>query len=1158
MVRTRACWRRWGYELENLVGLWPQHKQSTGRVVHVHKAGLCTTYVWDLSTLIRGSVDQEITGPKQRVVTRAEALELREKAWSARLASVSLAAEVKVDPGHAAQMMEILGSYYRKYPNDPYRRVCVLRAHPAVQVLATTNAAIEKYDARGLWPKLADLLQISNTQVFQQEWGQAFLDNLTILKLPTFANAEDDAGTKYLGRILLHCGVPTKCLGDYYRIIAEQRAKNPNIDAETFVSWAIGRAEADRLYNVDMPVNRFLRFGGEFAIDVTERVFELLDNISAGGDGRDISLPERFRLKALEMKQEGAFERVQSRGGHETKGYPHLVVDPYGRGPMLRLPPIGDIPDGRATWIVTLDGDPQRVATESGWPGSAESSQVTNVPIPRPIRTASVALQGHENLTANVLIVDDNDPFLAFDEDGVGLASGIALPNRPIWLLVPGPSNDLVFDGEVKIIAETALPPGWTQWSLTLVDLTNVHSVRFGNSRPHTVRNYITARIDVGQPVVGVRTSDGAPVFARLPEIILPDGVGFDTPWEVLIFDSRNQFLHRTTVENGRSLWSELTHPLLGSYTIRVRGPWGRGASRTIFIAEGLVVTSNPAWRRLTADGLVPATVSIGVPQGMEAADGSIFLGPRESSCYTTLHTTAASVSVQLSPPHMSIAYQSTETTTKASLSAVTLFTEDVLSSAGTLILTIGAEAEPVITVFAGSQSVQTLFSTAGRQGIYRFNLSQLVDTLAVHKYLVLTLGSEGQLPVASIRPRQLFSTVVLAPEGLVFWDCASIPGMVALVYATRAPWRQPIVLPITQGRSPVPHELHNAGPLLITVRVEDPWTPEPVPAWPESARCRFVDAPGWLRSEDGEESALSAFLAGFGELPSEISDFTRLWSTRAAISDLGLGDHEIMVRREIEAALHRQAQEALGALVDSSVPTEMIPVLIIRTGLAWADLAGNHTTAAPIWTMRGALPAALLSAADAEWSQEEIDAASEVCGDAVQKIIQGRDPYAASGRFDRAADIYARNPAQREAIVALLGLVPQGLLGRDTRVMASMELSRHLGDKRLEALFQIAHSVSASTGNLLKNIAPSEIVAAFQARKSTVRDSGWYAIPTISLGLAIVARYAARGNELAVRFIKHLQGTLKDLAEVVPQLVTIDLILAELLVAGAEARRKD
>lgn len=1103
-----------------------------------------------------------MTEPEQRrVLTPTEALELREKAWSKRLDSVSLAAEYQVISAHAAQMLDVLGGIYRKYAYDSYRRERALRMYPAVHVLATTNAAIEKYDARGFWPKLADLLKVPNSQLYQQDWGQAFLDNLAKLGLPTFRNADADAGTRYLGRILLHSGVPTKCLDDYYRVVSEHRSKDPGIDSETFVAWAAGRAEMDRLYNVNMPVNRFLRFGGEFAVDVTDRIFELLDIISAGGDGSDVPLPERFRLKALEMNQAGMIAKVRSRGPRGLKLYPHLVLDPYGRGPLLQLPPVGDAPDGRATWVVTLDGNPQRVPTEALWPGSTEPAPATTVPIPRPIRVASAAIEGRETLTANVSVVDDNDPFLVFGEDGVRLPAGIALPGGLLWLLIPGHPSGLKFDGEAKVVAEAALPPGWSQWSLTLVDLADVRSVRFGgDGKLHSVRNFSAARIEVGQPVAGARTSGGAPIFTQLPKVVLPDSLGSDAEWEVSILDRKGSLVRRTTFKAGQptnELWSETKRPILDSISVRVRGPWGRGASRSVFIAEGLSVQSSPPWRRLTSDGLVPATVTITTPPGMDVDTNSVVLGPHQRDRYVSLGTSSGTILLRLSPPHMSIAYQSSDTTTKASVRAVTLYTEDVTADAGTLILDIGADAEPTLSVFAGPQHIQTLTPEIGRQGVYRVNFGQLVDTLKTHKQLSISLGDEGQLPVAAIRPKRLFSTVDIGPEGLTFVDCADIPGLVALVYPTRAPWRKPAVLPISNGVAALPEDLRDAGPLRVAGRVEDPWAPEPVPDWPEVGGSRLVDAEGWLVSEDEEESAISAFLAGVRELPAWITDFTRLWSVRAILAGLRLGDRANHIRDEVEAAIFRQPQPALVALAESSVPTGDIPTLVVRSGLAWADLTDAHDDVPPTWTTRGALPAVLLSAADAEWSQEEIDAAIEVCGDVVAKILDGTDPFAASGKFDVGADIFADNPAQRDAFVALMGLVPQGLLGGDARVIAAMELIPLRKDKRLEWLFKHAQSVSTVTGNLLEEIAPPAVVSAFQARQHPTRQDGWRATPAISLGLALAARYAARGNQAAIRHMDSQRRGWADLAAVVPQLVTIDLILAELLVAGAHAGKE-
>lgn len=1093
------------------------------------------------------------------MVTPTEALSLRERAWSRRLSSVSLAAEYEVDPEHAAQMLEVLGSNYRKFAYDGYRRSRSLRAFPAVHVLTTTNAATEKYDAGGFWPKLAELVGVTNSQVFQQEWGQAFLDNLAALGLPTFENADADAGTRYLGRILLHCGVPTKCLDDYFRVVTERRSREPGLDAESFVAWAAGRAEVERLYNVDMPVNRFLRFGGEFAVDVTDRVFELLDVIAVGGDGGGVPLPERFRLRALQLHRDGGIERVPAGSGRGARLYPHVRLDPYGRGPLLHLPPVGDSPDGRATWIVALDGDPQRVATEALWPGSSEPAPATSVPIPRPIRVASAALEGHEHLAVNVSVVDAGDPFLAFGEDGVSLPAGLALPGGLVWLLVPGTAADLVFEGAPTVVAEAPLPPGWSHWSLSLVDLAKVRTVQLGaDGRRHAVRDFSAARVDVGQPVAGVRTSGGAPVFTQLPAVVLPEGVAVDTEWEVSILDGLGSPISRTTVNAGhptRGLWSGVQHPILGSFTIRVRGPWGRGAARTVFIAQGLQVASSPSWRRLTVDGLVPATVSIVTPSGMTAGSPSVALGPQQRDRFVTLTARGRSSTLRVAPPHMTISYQSAETTTRPSVRALTLFTEDVLADAGTLILDVGADALPTLSVLRGPQEVQTLEPGVGRQGVYRFNVAQLRDTLSVHRQLTLSLGARGELPVASIRPKRLFSSVTLAGPSLVFDDCVDIPGLAALIYLSRAPWRPPAVVPIQQGAALLPEDVLDSGPLLVTARVEDPWAPTPVPAWPELGRSRLVDTQGWPSSDDAEESAVSAFLAAEGELPEGISDFTRLWTIQARLPSLCLGDRIVPVRDAVEAAMFRRPPLALIALAESSVPAEAIPSLVIRSGLAWADLADGHDLTPPTWTTRGALPAALLSAADALWSGEEVDAAIEVCGDVVASLLEGSDPYATSGRFDMGADLFVASPAQRDAMIEQMGLIPQGLLSSDTRVLAALELLPRRQDKRLEWLLKNARNVLGVTERLLSQIASPEVTGSVRARKHPSRDDGWRALPAISIGLAFTARYAARGNELAIRNMNFQRRGWADLARVAPQLVTIDVILAELLVAGTPDR---
>ncbi|MEO6470890.1 MAG: hypothetical protein ABIR57_03500, partial [Aeromicrobium sp.] len=193
-----------------------------------------------------------------------------------------MAAEYPVDEAFRNQTLGVLGDLYRK--RSGAEGVRLLRRWPSVHVLSTIGVAVDHYEQGTFWPKLGSSLGITPDQTFTRAWGEAFLANLKSLGLPTFEDS-GDAGTKYVGKILMHSGMPTTCLDDYFELIGSRRSKVAGLGSGEFVSWAATRAEQGQLHNLDMPVIRFLRYGGEFAADVTDRVFDLLDAVGAGGDG---------------------------------------------------------------------------------------------------------------------------------------------------------------------------------------------------------------------------------------------------------------------------------------------------------------------------------------------------------------------------------------------------------------------------------------------------------------------------------------------------------------------------------------------------------------------------------------------------------------------------------------------------------------------------------------------------------------------------------------------------------------------------------------------------------------------------------------------------------------------------------------------------------
>ena len=126
--------------------------------------------------------------------------------------------------------------------------------------------------------------------------------------------------------------------------------------------------------------------------------------------------------------------------------------------------------------------------------------------------------------------------------------------------------------------------------------------------------------------------------------------------------------------------------------------------------------------------------------------------------------------------------------------------------------LDVGAAADPTLYTIASGKPIQSITPSAGRAGIYRFDLSKLVDTLAGHPLVNLTLSADGALTVATVRPRQLFREATLADGCLEFADCVPVEGLTAFAYPARAPWREPAVMPVVEGQAKLPAWLSGRG----------------------------------------------------------------------------------------------------------------------------------------------------------------------------------------------------------------------------------------------------------------------------------------------------------------------------------------------------------
>jgi hypothetical protein len=187
------------------------------------------------------------------------------------------------------------------------------------------------------------------------------------------------------------------------------------------------------------------------------------------------------------------------------------------------------------------------------------------------------------------------------------------------------------------------------------------------------------------------------------------------------------------------------------------------------------------------------------------------------------------------------------------------------------------------------------------------------------------------------------------------------------------------------------------------------------------------------------------------------------------------------------------------------------------------------------------------------------MEAALVQCGPSLDAVLRGADdPHAQVGRFGPDAERMAADllEAQVEAGRPPAAVVPQPLLDADTRAVAAAQLFGARRTPELARAAQDATSVVHSAERLVVASPYRRAVAQIAARRHPGGKGGWLALPAMSASLALVARISARGDEDCRSFERAWRARWTDLARQAPDLTSIDLVLAEALIAATERAR--
>ena len=257
----------------------------------------------------------------------------------------------------------------------------------------------------------------------------------------------------------------------------------------------------------------------------------------------------------------------------------------------------------------------------------------------------------------------------------------------------------------------------------------------------------------------------------------------------------------------------------------------------------------------------------------------------------------------------------------------------------------------------------------------------------------------------------------------------------------------------------------------------------------------------------------------------------------------------------------------ALTGFLDAGLDAGACVAGLISSGLAaaWPTATEDTRAAERLWGMIPAAAVVLCSRLLAEppgpnrdRSADLLDAALVQCGPNLAAVLEGdRDRYAQVGQFGPDAERMAVLSAEQvEAVWQAAAVVPQALLDADTRAVAARQMFDARRSAELARAAREATSIVRSAERLVAASPYRVALAQIAARRHPDGKGGWLALPAMSASLALVARIAARGDEACRSFERGWRDCWAGLARQAPDMVGIDLVLAEALIAGADRTR--
>ncbi|MBB2769116.1 UNVERIFIED_ORG: hypothetical protein GGE11_000011 [Mycolicibacterium obuense] len=878
--------------------------------------------------------------------------------WRQRLQPVNLVIEANFSIDEVRHAQQRYGAAARQLflRGVPYRKF--IRRYPALTLLVLVGHAALEYDQGKYWDSFWDELGIPRDADFETEIRKNLFDLLDKFSLARFPRIEEASTFRYVMTLTLHAGIPVHCLGDLLRVINDHIRQGRAPHGAALIEWLEEPGKEHRIDPLDVPVRNFIANGAQFAVDILDRIIELVQEVAANTglldadlDASTTGLPDVL-LDELIKQLRDAPPTSQGRrltGRHNRQPSIEYNVDDDEIVLVLPTPETDvDLP-----WRVSFDGDVRQVHPSRRWGGDAMSAQVA---VPGPVREIVVAHPSGVN--SALPLVMKSDPLLTFDKSGRWIPRRDGL-KESVWAVFPEEFQLADTRAHQAVDAQdSGSPAGWRGWRSAFIDLTEITALQLLTSdrvaigTPHSVRKDARPSFLLGSPVVGVSALDGRTVYNTRPWVLLPPSQTDPAPeWLVRVrhFGASEWIVEESwraeDIETCVDPFDDDENPQLGLFEIVVNGPLGADARYVVFMAEGLHVEFDTPIRVPRREGLTPCTAEVTADHLAVSPSEPLRFGPRQLEQQIRLQSGDLESRIAVRPPHVEIRAGVSGEPAAWRMTPEVCDPADFAEDRFAAIRVPGIDHVQFAYISSHGDLLQRDPNSRRRHGdVVESRIQQFADTVRNNPggRVVATLSTHaGPLDVTVLfaYPRRLASGVQLHEGTLKFFETPALDDLAVYVWSSTAPWRAPEVLPVSDGMAALPPALVDAGDLRCQLFIDDPWVLiEPPPMPPASAFV--VEQVGWREDGTPSQVKLSRYLGTQRSAPIEVGAIPEVWAAMARLHADGKAERFDGLT-QVLAVDPRFALERLG---NSMIPAGDKMAMLIRSELVNHDFSAEET----------------------------------------------------------------------------------------------------------------------------------------------------------------------------------------------------------------------